>query len=253
MRPDQIAAQLYTVRRPASVDFAGTLRAVAAAGFSSVEIAGVPEMPAPDLRRHLAEAGLRTVSIHVGIDRLRADLAEAADRATTLDCPRLVVAWLPDEDRRSVGAVRAFATEMNAIAGQLAADGLRLGYHNHDFEFRPLEDTTAWDVLLAELAPSIELEIDVYWASVGDRDPVEIIRAAADRVKLLHMKDRAAGSRVADAPAGEGIVDFPAIVDAARAAGVEWYIAEQDEPADPLADLGTARRYLEGLANSRTR
>jgi sugar phosphate isomerase/epimerase len=250
MRRDQIAAQLYTVRRPAAADLRGTLRAVADAGFRSVEVAGLPEVAPAELRRQLDEAGLRAVSVHVGIDRLRADIASSAASVAALDCPRLVIPWLPEVDRRSVGAVRAFATELAEIARRLADLGLRAGYHNHDFEFAALEGTTIWDILLSELDASIDLEIDVYWVSVGGRDPVDVVRSAGDRVKLLHMKDRGSGPRVADAPAGEGTLDFPAIVEAARATGVEWYIVEQDEPADPLGDLATARLYLERLATA---
>ena len=62
------------------------------------------------------------------------------------------------------------------------------------------------------------------------------------------MKDRAAGTEPHDAPAGEGILPFPAIVEAGRAAGVEWYVVEQDEPGDPLSDIASAFRYLESLA-----
>ncbi len=136
-------------------------------------------------------------------------------------------------------------------AGSLAdwrERGIRLGYHNHDFEFAPLDGTTIWDILLAELPPEVEIELDVYWVAVGGRDPVAEIDAAAGRVRLLHMKDRAPGPEPHDAPAGEGILPFPAIVEAARAAGVEWYIAEQDEPRDPLADIARAFRYLQSLA-----
>ena len=63
------------------------------------------------------------------------------------------------------------------------------------------------------------------------------------------MKDRSPGPKPHDAPAGEGNLAFPAIVEAARAAGVEWYIVEQDEPAEPLDDIATSLRYLETLAD----
>ncbi len=97
--------------------------------------------------------------------------------------------------------------------------------------------------------PEVELELDVYWASVGGRDPVTEIRANADRVRLLHMKDRLGGSEPHDAPAGEGTLAFPEIVEAGRAAGVDWYIAEQDDPHDAVADIATAARYLESLTS----
>jgi sugar phosphate isomerase/epimerase len=171
-----------------------------------------------------------------------------ADRLATLGCPRVIVPWMAPDHRRTVVDVRRFAAAIASVAAPLADRGLRLGYHNHDFEFERLEGTTIWDVLLAELPPAIELELDVYWLSVGDRDPVTEIRAARDRVRLLHMKDRSPGPEPHDAPAGTGILPFAAIVEAGRAAGIEWYIAEQDDPADAIADVATAARNLEALA-----
>ena len=156
---------------------------------------------------------------------------------------------MPPDDRRTVGDVRRFAADVGGLVPIFAERGIRIGYHNHDFEFEPLDGTTAWDVLLAELPPAVELELDVYWASVGGRDPVAEIQSVADRVRLLHLKDRAAGLEPHDAPAGSGTLSMPAIVEAGRAAGVEWYIAEQDHPDDAIGDITTAARYLEALAS----
>jgi sugar phosphate isomerase/epimerase len=166
-----------------------------------------------------------------------------------VSCSRVIVPWMPEDDRRSADDVRRFAAELGGYARTLDRHGIRLGYHNHDFEFAPLDGTTVWDILLAELPPDVELELDVYWASVGGRDPVAEIRATAGRVRLLHMKDREAGSEPRDAPPGDGTLPFPSIVEAGREAGVEWYIVEQDEPRDPLADIARGRTYLETLAS----
>jgi sugar phosphate isomerase/epimerase len=155
---------------------------------------------------------------------------------------------MPEEDRRTVDDVRRFAAELGGLARTLGERGMRLGYHNHDFEFRPLGGTTAWAVLLAELPAEVEIELDVYWVSVAGRDPATEIRAAADRVRLLHMKDREAGASARDVAAGDGILDFAAIVEAGREAGVEWYVAELDDPGDPIADIAAAQRYLQTLA-----
>lgn len=249
MRLDQIALQLYTVRALAATDLAGTLRAVAAAGYRSVELAGLPDAAPDELARLLAETGLRPIASHEGIERLRADRIAVADRLRVLGCDRAVVPWIPEDDRRTVDDVRRFAAELGVLGSTLADRGIRLAYHNHDFEFAPLDGTTVWDILLAELPAEIELELDVYWASVGGHDPVTEIGANADRVRLLHMKDRLGGPEAHDAPAGEGTLAFSEIVEAGRAAGVEWYIAEQDEPRDAVADIATAARYLESLAS----
>jgi len=249
MRRDQIALQLYTVRRLAAIDLAGTLRSVAAAGYRSVELAGLPDTPPGELARLLAEAGLRVVASHEGIERLRDDANAVADRLAEVSCPRVIVPSMPEGDRRSADHVRRFAAELGGFARTFDGRGIRLGYHNHAFEFAPLDGTTVWDAFLGELPAEVELELDVYWAAVGGRDPVAEIRATAERVRMLHMKDRAPGPEPRDAPPGEGTLPFPAIVDAARTAGVEWYIVEQDESADPLEDITDGLHYLESLAD----
>ena len=248
MRQDQIALQLYTVRTLAAVDLPGTLYSVAAAGYRAVELAGLPDTAPRELARLLTVAGLRVVAAHEGIERLREDADAVADRLAAVACPRLIVPWMPEDDRRSADDVRRFAAELGGYARTLDRRGIRLGYHNHAFEFAPLDGTTVWDVLLAELPPEVEIELDVYWAAFGDRDPVAEIEATSDRVRLLHMKDRAPGPEPHDAPPGEGILPFERIVEAGRAAGVEWFIVEQDEPRDPLADIARGLRYLESLA-----
>ncbi|HEX5825871.1 MAG TPA: sugar phosphate isomerase/epimerase [Candidatus Limnocylindrales bacterium] len=248
MRRDQIALQLYTVRTLAAIDLAGTLRSVAAAGYRSVELAGLPETGPGELARLLADVGLRVVAAHEGIERLRVDAVAVADRLTEVGCPRVIVPWTPEEDRRTADDVRRFAVELGAFSRVFAERGIGLGYHNHAFEFAPLDGTTIWDVLLAELPAEVQIELDVYWAAAGGRDPVAEIRATADRVRLLHMKDRSTDPEPHDAPPGEGTLAFTEIVEAGRAAGVEWYIVEQDEPTEPLADIARGLRYLESLA-----
>jgi sugar phosphate isomerase/epimerase len=248
MRHDQIALQLYTLRRLAALDLPGTLAAVGSAGYRAVELAGLPETAPGELARLLEVAGLRVAAAHEGVERLRDDAAAVARRLAEVECPRVIVPWLPVEDRVTVDGVRRFAAEIGGYARIFAGHGIRLAYHNHDFEFAPLGGTTIWDILVAELPPEIEIELDVFWAVVGGRDPVALINASADRVRLLHMKDRAAGPELHDAPAGQGTLPFPAIVEAGRAAGVEWYIAEQDEPLEPLDDIASAFRYLDSLA-----
>ena len=249
MRRDQIALQLYTVRRLAADDLPGTLRAVAEAGYRAVELAGLPQTPPAELASLLEENGLHAIASHEGMQALRANPTLVADRLTALGCPRLIVPSMPDADRRTADDVRRFAAELGAFAETFAERGIRIGYHNHSFEFEELDGAALWETLLDELPPEVEIELDVLWASVGGRDPVSEILAAGDRVRLLHLKDRAAGAEVRDAPPGQGTLAMQEIVDAGRDVGVEWYIVEQDEPQDPLTDIASGLRYLESLAN----
>ena len=191
---------------------------------------------------------LRVVALHEGIEGLRADPDAAIARALTLGSTRVVVPFMPEADRVTLDDVRRFASELDALAPRFATNGIRFGYHNHSFEFAAFQGSTIWDVLLAELTTDVDLEIDVYWAAGGGREPAGLIETVGDRVKTLHMKDRGPGPTFADAPAGQGTLDFPAIVEAGRAAGVDWYIAEQDDAIDPPSDIETAHRYLLSLA-----
>jgi sugar phosphate isomerase/epimerase len=249
MRHDQIALQLYTVRRLAAVDLPGTLQAVAAAGYQAVELAGLPAIGPGELAQLLDAAGLKAMAAHESIERLRNDADAVADGLTAVGCSRVIVPSIPEVERRTTDDVRRFAAALGGFARRFAERGITLGYHNHDFEFAALDGTTIWDILLDELPPDVELELDVYWAAFGGRDPVAEIIATAGRVRLLHMKDRALEPEPHDAPAGEGTLPFPEIVIEARAAGVEWYVVEQDEPGDPIADVTRAFQYLTSLAN----
>lgn len=249
MRVDQIGLQLYTVRRPAADDLSGTLRAVAEAGFRDVELAGLPGIPAHELLSHLDAAGLRPIAAHVSLDAFRSDLGGTLDWLEAVACARAVIPWLPAEDRSGPGRVREVAGELGEIAEAAGRRSIGLAYHNHDFEFGDMDGTSMWGVLLEALPASIDLELDVYWAAVAGRGPVDLIEQLGPRVKLLHMKDLAAGPTPVDAPAGQGTLDWPRIVGAAREAGVEWYVVEQDEPSDPIADAAGALRFLRSLAS----
>ncbi|HEY4190637.1 MAG TPA: hypothetical protein VGM28_09465, partial [Candidatus Limnocylindrales bacterium] len=155
MRHEQIALQLYTVRSRTAEDLPGTLRAVAAAGYRSVELAGMPTGAWPGLAAQLADNGLRPVASHEGIDGLRADPAAVADRLAAVGCPRVVVPWMPSADRATVDDVRRFAAELGVLSDFFAERGFAFGYHNHDFEFAPLDGTTAWEVLVDDLSPAV--------------------------------------------------------------------------------------------------
>lgn len=250
MRADQIALQLYTVRDAAKRDFLGTLREVGAMGYTAVELAGLHGLPAERVREALDANGLRAASAHVGLHELDERAAGAVADLRALGCGQLVVPWVPEGRRGSTAAVRALAAELNRWGQSLAGEGLRLAYHHHDFEFKPLEGTSMWEILTAELDPAlVGLEIDVYWAARGGHDPAALIERHAPSVALVHLKDMEPGG-TADWPAGEGSLDWEAILAAARAAGAEWYIVEQDNPQNPLEDVRRARELMLARASA---
>lgn len=248
MRPDQIAVQLYTLRAETARDLPGTLRRVSAAGYRAVELAALPPIDPEPLRDLLAGEQLEPMASHESLETLRADLDAVLDRITTIGCPRIIVPWLPDAERTDPAGVRHLAGELGDIARECAARGVRLGYHNHAFEFAPLDGTTVWEVLLDALPLDVELEVDVYWVASGGRDPVEVIRGAGERVRLLHMKDVAAGPERGDVTPGDGTLPWAEIVAAGTAVGAEWYVVEEDNPKDAIAEIARGLDYLRRLS-----
>ncbi len=256
MRADQIALQLYTVREHTARDFIGTLERLAGFGYRAVELAGYGGLAPRDLRAALDRLGLRAVAAHVRYDDFDTRLEGVVDELHALGCESAVVPSAPPERRGGADEARRLAETFNRWGGRCRAAGLRFGYHNHGFEFAPLDDrgtdgTTMFDLLVAETDPAlVDLELDVYWAQHAGVDPVALIGRLAGRVPLLHVKDMAADAEHSDAPVGEGVLPWADILAAGDAAGARWYIVEQDHPRSPLEDVERSLRNLERMAGA---
>lgn len=244
MTEGQIALQLYTVRDLTARDMLGTLRTIAAIGYKALEFAGYGNASPEEIRGVLDETGMRAVSAHVGAGAW--EEPETALRALkTLGCEYAVVPAIPTEQRGSLAKARQFAARLNEWARLAQAQGLRFAYHNHDFEFTPLEGGSIWATLLAETDLSlVGLELDAYWAQIAGQNPIELIGRLAGRLPLVHVKDMANAPGRGDAPVGTGVLPWAAIMSAAARAGAEWYIVEQDHPSAPLDDVTTSLQYL---------
>jgi sugar phosphate isomerase/epimerase len=164
----------------------------------------------------------------------------------TLGCQYVVVPWSGEMYRGSTVQVRELVNLLNSYGQRFADAGLRLAYHNHQFEFAPLDGSTMWELLAAETDPAlVDLELDVFWAEVGGFDPIDLIGRYSARLPLLHLKDRAHGPDNTDLPVGAGVLPWERILAAADAAGVQWGIVEQDHPGDPLDDIRRSFHYLQ--------
>jgi len=251
VKQDQIALQLYTVRANAQEDFLGTLRAVAEMGYPAVEFAGFGGLSVQELRRSLDELGLRASGAHVRLEEFASRLLDVCAELRTLGAEYAIVPWLPEDRRGDVDQTRWLAQSFNEWGARCREEGIHFGYHNHDFEFQPLpgeQPTTMWEILLNETDPSVVcLELDIYWARFAGADPLQLIREHGARFPLLHLKDMSAAEDRAYTTFGDGVIDWPPILEATEATAA-WYVVEHDNPPDPLADSARALRYLEGLA-----
>jgi len=235
----RLAIQLYTLR---TIDVVEALPTLAAQGYEAVELYGRPDDPG-GVRRRLDDAGLEVCGWHVGLEHFDGAFDEVVDHARVLGVPRLVVPWA-DRPADRAGA-EALAERLAALHERIAAAGFPLGYHNHGHELEPLDDgTVTLDVLAG--VDGLELELDLGWLWVAGADPVARLTRHAGRVPLVHAKDFA--DHETSAPVGDGVVDYDRIVPAARDAGVEWLIVEQEEHAgDPLDSTARSAEALRAL------
>lgn len=277
--PRALGVQLYTVRDVIMKDVAATLQAIASIGYTEVEvIRATLDAVAPAART----AGLKPVSVHLDAPLVTGNWAPWREAATQVPMTlppegydlaagirdaknagaRYVVLpyLLPSERKGTVEYYTALARTLNRAGEQVRDAGLQLCYHNHAFEFEPLDDgRRPLDVLMAGVTPElVKLELDVFWVAVAGADPVALVGQYAGRIALMHLKDKSASApretqemRVPPASfaeVGSGTLDVPAILEAASAAGVEHYFVEQDHTAgDPLVSLRKSYEYLRNL------
>ena len=233
-----VALQLYTVRDLLRDDFVGTVKKVAELGYNAVEFAGYSGLKAGEVKKLLDDLGLQCAGTHEGFERLENDLDQVIDFNLVIGNKLIVCPSMPGEWReKGADGFEAFAEKLNAFGEKITKAGMHFGYHNHDFEFKTAGDKLLIDVLFEAADPElVKAQVDVYWVKRGGQDPAAFIRKHGKRVVSLHTKDVANDEEQSFAPVGTGLLDFPAIIRAARSAGVEWYVVEQDRTKGPVLE-----------------
>jgi sugar phosphate isomerase/epimerase len=169
-------------------------------------------------------------------------------------------AILLDEDRPTLDDYKRFAGKFNKCGEQCKKAGVQLYYHNHSFEFQPMQGTTPYEEMVKIFDKSlVKLEIDVFWVTVAGLDPVSWIQKLSDSLLFLHMKDLKKGSKTQvynfDIPEdsyvelGTGMLDYKAILTAARKAGIQYAIIDQDstQMTDKIASVRQNCEYIKSL------
>ena len=246
-----VAIQLYTLRNEAKADFGGVLERLGRIGFAGVEPAGLHGMSTVEFLRRVEAAGMRVSSTHISLPI--GDAAnEVLDGAEAIGARDVVVAFLPPDRFQNADKIFITADQLNRASELAAARGMRLGYHNHNWEFSTQVDgRPAYSLLFEQLSPQVFAEVDVYWAQVGGCDPRQVVADLGTRARLLHMKDGPADSaKSAMTAAGAGAVDLPAV--AAAAPYADWHIVELDRcETDMFEAVEASYRYLVGSGLSR--
>ncbi len=246
-RLSPLGVQLYTLRAEMRSSVEATLARVRDIGYREVEFWSYYNRTPRQIKDALDAAGLRSPSAHVGLDALEGDQAARTFEAAGIIGHRyLVVAWMPAEWRRTLEDWRRVADRMNRVGEAARAAGLQYAYHNHDYEFRPLEGRVPFDLLCEATDPRlVQIELDLFWITHGGADPLAFMRRWPGRVPMVHVKDRTPEGRMVDV--GAGAIDWRAIFARRRQAGIRHYFVEHDEPPDPFASVRASYEYLRRL------
>ena len=244
-----VALQLYTVRKDAAQDFAGTLKKVAAIGYKNVELAGLHTLSAVELKGVLDDLDLKVIGSHVP----RADLENALPRVLEenhiLGNKYIVFPWLSEEQRKTAEDWIRLAESLNGIAIKCKEAGFTFCYHNHDFEFAQFGRQTAYDIVFSRFTPGlVQVEFDVYWARYANVDALAYIHRFDGQLPLVHLKDMTKTTPHTFAEVGEGVIDFKPIIEASLASHAEYFVVEQDSGNRPaLESVEISWRNLQNL------
>jgi sugar phosphate isomerase/epimerase len=271
-----LGIQLFTFFTTIDGDVEGTLKKIAAAGFTEIESAfsrkgGFYGMSAKDFNDTLKKLGLSWKSHHVigapfkmpanakppvdangkpisipPMKNLQDNYQELVNDVAAAGVPFMVCASTPvgtaDEIKKS-------AEVLHKTAEAAKKAGIQLAYHNHEAEFKTVEGTVPYDHFLSQIpADLMKMELDLAWAVKAGIDPVALFKKHPGRFPLWHVKDIDKDGKVQ--PVGKGTIDFKPIFNAASTAGMKHFFVEHDMPADAWASINSSKEYLTNLLNS---
>lgn len=255
--PLPVGLQLYTLRDYLGQDVKGVLAKVAQAGYQEVETYGYsPEkqfwgLSPAEFKAALVANNLRTTSGHYEFGAFMRDGNEAGlqpivEAARACGQTYVVVPHLDEKVRATAADFPTVASRLNKAGTLCKAAGLKLAYHNHDFEFKALDGKTLYDVLLKETDPAlVEFEMDVYWVVRAGQDPVKLIQAHPKRFPLWHIKDMDKTRPELNTEVGAGSIEFRKLMAYASVAGLKHVFVEQENFAmDAYQSITQSAAYI---------
>jgi sugar phosphate isomerase/epimerase len=257
---DKVGVQLYTVRDLMKSDFEGTIAKVAAIGYKEVEFAGYFGRTPQQVRAVLDKNGLKAPATHVQYDELDEKFPAVIEASKTIGLEYIVCPWIPEDLRKSPDIWKQASEKFNRCGEQSKKAGMQFAYHNHWFEFLPVDGKLPYDALL-ELCDKdlVKMELDLCWITTAGGDPLKYFDRYPGRFPLVHVKDlkklpvitaggpQNFGDTVDLTEVGSGIVDWKRIFAASDKAGIKHYIVEHDHPKAPLESIAGSYAYLNKL------
>ncbi|MBL0736867.1 sugar phosphate isomerase/epimerase [Flavobacterium sp. GN10] len=240
MNKKEIGLQLYTLRDELPKDVKGTLEKVAKSGYTTVETYGFSikdqfwGLKPEELKKILDDNGLKAVSGHYNLgsflyDGNTAELIAAIEAAKVLKNEFLTVPWIDEPFRRNIEDYKKIASRVNEAAKMCKKAGLKLAYHNHDFEFKKYDGVTGYEILLKETDKDlVYFELDLYWVVHSGNDPLKLFKENPGRFKMWHVKDKDKNNSDLNTEVGSGTIDFKPFFAAAIKSGMIHFFVEQE-------------------------
>jgi sugar phosphate isomerase/epimerase len=246
--------QLYMVRKEAPADLAGVLKKIRATGFTQVELYPIAYThQASELKKMIEDADLGHDSGHFDYD----SIPDRIGYAKELGLKYMVCSILPENHWSAPGGFKAAADNLNRWGKLIRNADMQLVFHNHNYEFKPIDGTRGFDVLMKNTdSDLVKLEFDLYWLVQAGQDPAEMMKKYRNRLVMIHLKDRVAGSPVNYRPQdeqhivelGKGSIDWKPLISQARAQGVKLALLDQDDTKLPVFEaMKIDADYLNGL------
>lgn len=254
-----IGFQSYVVRKSIATDFAGTMKGLSAGGFQTVELcspygytdfASLQQYKPAELRKMLNDFGLQCVSSHFGAKELFGKPDETIAYAKEFGMTQMAIAALGSSKAGATGTVddvKRAVDPFNEFAEKAHAAGITPLLHNEGFVSAYIDGKPVYDMMIAELHPSVKLQFQVSTMQQG-YDPLVYFAKYPGRFLSMHcqdwVKDPSTKSGFHQVSLGKGVVDWKAVFAAAGKAGVKNYFVELEE--DPSL-LAPSVPYLQSL------
>lgn len=252
-----VGLQLYSLRELLPQDPRGVIAKVAAAGYKEVETYGYSAeggfwgLDPKSFKNLLIENGLTAPSGHYGIDKYIQDgneeeLKSFSAAASAIGSEYLTVPYLGDALRQNADDYKKVAAKLNQAGALCKASGLKIAYHNHDFELKSWGDTTGLEIMLKETDPKlVDFEMDIYWVVRSGKDPVQLFDAYPGRFTMWHVKDMDKANNEKNIEVGSGGIDYKTIFKGAKKAGLKHAIMEQENfDMEPYASIKQSQNYI---------
>lgn len=252
-----VGLQLYSLRKELPSDVKGVIEKVAKAGYTEVETYGFSNgkfwgLTPKEFLTLLKDNGLTAPSGHYGMDdflktgstdRLKADI----DSAAAIGGKYFTIAGAHVDVSKGADGFKKVAEGFNKVAEIAKSSGIKFAYHNHDFEFKKLGDTTGYDIYLTETDKKlVNFELDLYWAVRSGNDPLALFKKYPGRFPMWHVKDMDKAKPEWNTEIGKGSIDFKSIFAQAKLSGMKNFFVEHETNynPNPIESIKTSCDYI---------